>query len=98
MALRCYYCGKKISHYSTEPELGDVYVMIIPWRWRFSRIPMTKMATVMCNSAPIGAKRHTPVPFDEDAARESFHEGLRGLGFTDKDFDAVESNDDEPAP
>jgi hypothetical protein len=98
VALRCYYCGKKISHYSTEPELGDTYVLILPWRWRSSRNPMTEMPVVMCNEAPLGAKRHTPVPFDEDAARESFHEGLGGLGVTDEHIDAIDSNDDEPAP
>lgn len=64
--------GPAPRHYSTEPELGDTYVLILPWRWRSSRNPMTEMPVVMCNEAPLGAKRHTPVPFDEDAARESF--------------------------
>ena len=58
---------------------------------------MTEMPVVMCNEAPLGAKRHTPVPFDEDAAREPFHEGLGGLGVTEH-IDAIDSNDDEPAP
>jgi hypothetical protein len=42
VTLKCYYCGKKISHYSTESEVGDIYVLILPWRWRFSRYPITK--------------------------------------------------------
>ena len=95
---RCHYCGKKISYYSTQPELGDTYILILPWRSRFSRNPITEMPLVMCNEAPLGAKRHTPVPFDEDVTRESFQEGPRSFESTDEDIDAIESNDDEPAP
>ena len=103
MTLKCYYCGKKISHYSTESEVGDIYVLILAWRWRFSRNPITKLSPVMCSEAPLGAKRHTPVPFDEvpldevpfdkDAATELHHDVLK-----DEHIDTTESNDDDPAP
>ncbi len=59
---------------------------------------MTEMPVVMCNEAllmPNGIRR---VLLMKKQRGNRFNEGLGGLGVTDEHIDAIDSNDDEPAP